>query len=240
MGSPSRGTEYDLHTEALARPGLLPSRDQWRALGVTLLDLVFPPRCAGCGRVDTDWCRRCDTSVRDEPLMASVPQLEPLDGMAATAAHAGHLQDAVHALKYQRVESVVPALAGRLAAQYAATGWTVDAIAPVPLHASRTSSRGYNQAERLAAALSGRVGLPCFPDALLRERNTRSQVGLSRAERQANVAGAFIGVPDLLHDRSLLLVDDVYTTGATLRACARAALDAGATHVYGLTVTVAE
>jgi len=134
----------------------------------------------------------------------------------------------------------VPALAGRLASQYRAQGWTVDIIAPVPLHPSRQSSRGYNQSQRLAQALSDHIGVPCRPDVLARERYTRPQVGLSRAERQTNVVGAFVGAPDLLHDRSLLLVDDVYTTGATLRACAQAALDAGANPVYGLTVTVAE
>lgn len=240
MGSPSRQTEYDQTTEALARPGLLPSRGQWHALGVTLLDLVFPPRCTGCGRVDTVWCPRCDADVCNEPLLPTVPPLDPLAGMASTGVHTGRLQDAVHALKYEHVTVVTAALADRLARQYAAQGWTADLIVPVPLHAQRRHSRGYNQAQLLASALARRIGVPSQPDALVRERDTRSQVGLSRAERQTNVDGAFVGVPDLLHDRILLLVDDVYTTGATLRACAHAALDAGASHIYGLTVTVAE
>lgn len=240
MGSPSRQTKYSIPTEAPARPGLLPSIDQWRAAGTLLLDLIFPPRCVICGRVDTKWCGRCEDAVANLPLIGEIAQLAPLSGIAATAIHDGHLQAAVHAVKYENTPQVVPALAGRLATRYTAMAWTVDLIVPVPLHVSRQATRGYNQAQLLAEALAARLQIPCIPDALTRERDTRSQVGLSRAERQTNVNGAFVGEHAQLNEQRVLLVDDVYTTGATLRACAQAALDAGATEVFGLTVTVAD
>lgn len=240
MGSPSRQTAYDPTKEAPARPGLLLSHSRWRATVNHLLDLVFPPRCAICGKVDTPWCWRCNALVADAPFPGDVPAHPPLAGIAATALHTGHLQSAVHAVKYENTPQAVPALAARLAQRFHATGWEVDLVVPVPLHVTRRAHRGYNQAHILALALAHRLALPCAPDALVRERYTRSQVGLSRDERQLNVVGAFIGAPALLQERTLLLVDDVYTTGATLNACAQAALDAGASQVYGLTVTVAE
>jgi ComF family protein len=107
-------------------------------------------------------------------------------------------------------------------------------IAPVPLHWRRLLSRRYNQAALLAAPLARRAGIPFVPDLLLRRRATPSQGRLSRAERRRNVAGAFAVNPRRAADlagRRLLLVDDVMTTGATVDACARIALRAGAAAV---------
>ena len=107
-------------------------------------------------------------------------------------------------------------------------------VAPVPLHWRRLLARRYNQAALLARPLAGLAGIPAVPDLLLRRRATPSQGRLSRAERQRNVAGAFAVNPRraaALRGRRLLLVDDVMTTGATVSACARAALRAGAAAV---------
>ena len=109
-----------------------------------------------------------------------------------------------------------------------------ELIAPVPLHWRRLLARRYNQAALLARPLARHHGLTAVPDLLLRRRATPSQGRLSRAERQRNVAGAFAVNParaPLLVGRRLLLVDDVMTTGATVAACARAALRAGAASV---------
>jgi len=109
-----------------------------------------------------------------------------------------------------------------------------ELIAPVPLHWRRLFARRFNQAALLAQALGRASGLPVVPDLLVRRRATPSQGHLSRAERQRNVAGAFAVHPrrgDLLRGRRLLLVDDVMTTGATVSACARAALRGGAAEV---------
>jgi len=109
-----------------------------------------------------------------------------------------------------------------------------ELVAPVPLHWRRLIARRYNQAALLSQALARRGGLTAVPDLLRRRRATPSQGRLSRAERQRNVAGAFAVNPareELLAGRRLLLVDDVMTTGATVSACARAALKAGAAGV---------
>ncbi len=99
----------------------------------------------------------------------------------------------------------------------------------------RLEERGYNQSALLATTFSKAVGLPVHPTWLQRTRETRHQVGLGPSERQANVEGAFVATTAVAGHR-ILLVDDVYTTGATLHACAVAARSAGAEVVYGLTL----
>lgn len=109
-----------------------------------------------------------------------------------------------------------------------------EIVAPVPLHWRRLFARRYNQAALLARALARRDGLTEMPDLLLRRRATPSQGRLTRSERQRNVAGAFAVNPrhaGLLKGRRLLLVDDVMTTGATVAACSRVAVKAGAAAV---------
>lgn len=109
----------------------------------------------------------------------------------------------------------------------------IDLIVPIPLSPERYAARGYNQSERLGAVLAARLGVPLDTTSLQRTRDTMSQVGLSGAERRHNVAGAFAAAGQTLHGRHVLLIDDVYTTGATLDAAAVALLAAGADTVSG-------
>jgi ComF family protein len=112
------------------------------------------------------------------------------------------------------------------------------AIVPVPLHPARLRQRRFNQAEVLSRSVSQSLSLPVWP-ALLRSRDTESQVGKSRNQRQENVRGAFeVGAHwrDRLRGACVLLVDDVMTTGATLRACSAAMRRGGAAATYGLTL----
>ena len=99
--------------------------------------------------------------------------------------------------------------------------------------------RGYNQAQLLAEVVAGHMRLPCVSSALQRERHTQSQVTMTAAERLTNVQGAFSADPAQVADQIVLIIDDVYTTGATLNACGEALLSSGAKAVYGLTVTAA-
>jgi predicted amidophosphoribosyltransferase len=108
---------------------------------------------------------------------------------------------------------------------------------PVPLHPLRLRERGYNQAERIALPLAKRLRLPMMPLLLVRTRSRPEQLLLSRAERWSSVKGAYAATPGARAEKlRLLLVDDVFTTGATLDACARALFAAGAASVYALTV----
>jgi ComF family protein len=159
--------------------------------------------------------------------------------MASTAVHRGVIREAVQALKYDNNRLIAEPLGNRLVEQVRAKGWTFDMVIPVPLHSARRRERGYNQSELLASTLADAMNMPLVTNAVERTRLTRSQVGLNARERRLNLVDAFAGRPDQVSGKTILLIDDVYTTGATLGACAQALLDAGAAAVYGLTVTAA-
>jgi len=115
----------------------------------------------------------------------------------------------------------------------------VDLVCPVPLHVHRDRQRGFNQSARLAERLAAALGVPCDTRLLRRVRETRPQPGLSQAERERNVEGAFMAVPGRLPvaGARLLLVDDVMTTGATFSSCATALRTAGAIRVWALALS---
>jgi ComF family protein len=114
--------------------------------------------------------------------------------------------------------------------------WAVDLVAPVPLSAARQAERGYNQATLLARPLALATGLAYQPQALRKIRETPSQVGLSADQRRDNVQGVFWANPGIVLDKSVLVVDDVITSGATFGACVQALIDGGASRVYGLSL----
>jgi ComF family protein len=162
--------------------------------------------------------------------------------LRAAALHTDPLRGAIHALKYEDRPELAGPLARYLTAAFAAESWgpyraAIDAIVAVPLHAERFAERGYNQSELLAAAFGRAVGLPCRPDWIKRHASTRPQVGLTAQERRSNVAQAFAADPAVA-GRALLLIDDVYTTGSTLNACATAARVAGARAVFALALAI--
>lgn len=236
-GMPSFPSTSNANPKARVSPGLFaPLLKRVLALAA---DLVFPPRCAGCGRVDEYWCAVCQRDIEQMPLAPRVNPLPPLAAIACTGTHTGKLREAVQGLKYDNNRQLVQPLGERLAARFASLNWTIDMVVPVPLHTKRLAERGYNQAQVIAEYLAVHTGLPCEPAAMRREKFTRSQVELNAAERLANLADAFYGDPALLAGQIILLIDDVYTTGATLSNCAQAALAGGARAVFGLTVTAA-
>ena len=143
------------------------------------------------------------------------------------------------ALKYDGRVELAPGLARYLRAVTAEASWpsllnAIDGIVPVPLHRDRLRERGYNQAGLLASCFAEEADTPFLEKAIVRVDATISQVGLSREERAGNVLGKFKADPELVEGKSLLLIDDVFTTGATMRACAEAMRDAGAGAIFGL------
>lgn len=203
------------------------------------LDLIFPPRCAGCGCVDTLWCARCQYELDTIPIEYYARSVFDTLEIVSTGQHTGMLQRAVQALKYENIPGLRLPLSYRLITAYQHLGWNTDLVVPVPMHPNRRLRRGYNQAELLSLPLARRLSLPYYPDALSRSRETPSQVGLSREERLSNVTNAFTGNEEVLDGRVVLLVDDVCTSGATMTACAQTMMQCGAQAVFGLTVTTA-
>ena len=139
-------------------------------------------------------------------------------------------------LKYSNDVGLGEIFASKLLDLFPGLGWNVDLIAPVPLGRVRQRQRGYNQSDIIARIFAGSIGIEYEPKVLLRNRETRSQVELELDEREANVKGAFTATRDRVRDKKLLVIDDIATTGATLSACSKALLAAGAAEVHALTV----
>jgi len=194
---------------------------RWMPVLERLLDAFFPPRCAGCGRLGSWFCPRCQAATpRASPL-----SLLGLDDFSAGAVLEGPLQRALHEYKYRPRPMLAGPLAGVLA--HALTGKPVpDAVVPVPLHRRRRQNRGFDQAEVLARAVARELGVGWLPG-LERVRDTPPQVGLPADERERNVRGAFAWCSDAPAPPRVLLVDDVATTGSTLRASAAGVRAAG-------------
>ena len=162
--------------------------------------------------------------------------MTPLAGMRFAGLFEGPLQKAIHHLKYRNDYILADSLAVRLPLVGPDPAAPGTLVVPVPLAAERLRERGYNQAGLLARTFAELHGLPWAPSAARRVRHTASQIGLSPAERRANVAGAFAADPLIVQGLPIILVDDVCTTGATLAACAESLVSAGATTVWGLTL----
>ena len=114
-----------------------------------------------------------------------------------------------------------------------------DILVPVPVHRERLMTRGYNQAELIAEGISLLTGIPVEKKLLVRERRTRVQKELTAAERAANLQNAF-RTQGQLSGRTAVIVDDIYTTGATMEACTEALLKAGTARVFGLCICAGE
>jgi ComF family protein len=224
-----------------------------------VLELLFPARCAACGAHLTGapnawfcaacWkalplhggslCDVCGVPIEADvlppgwrcgPCVASPPRFARA---RALGPYRDALAEAVRLLKYRDRPGLAGALVERIAWDEApADLWDVDLILSVPLHGRRLRLRGYNQSAHLARALAARIGRPAPEGVLVRTRATPPQVGLSRPRRAANVRGAFrVAGAERVAGARVLLVDDVFTTGATLAACTKALKAAGAARV---------
>jgi len=140
---------------------------------------------------------------------------------------------AVHALKYGGLPRIADDLASAMSPLRPSTDGP-SGLVPIPLAAKRARERGYNQSEMLARALARQWRIPVLLDVLVRTRETPTQTALTPETRLANVAGAF-AVAKPRASSVLILVDDVFTTGATLAEAARALEQAGAKTMYGIT-----
>jgi ComF family protein len=197
-----------------------------------LFGLLLCPVCRRDWPAADGCCRRCQALLfgggAGEPLA--------LPGLAALGYYRGELAAAVRALKFRGARRLALPLARCLAAAVTARGWRPDTVAHVPMHWARRGVRAFDQARILAAGLAEHLDMPS-QSLLRRTRATRQQSRLSASERRDNLAAAFRERGPA--EGTVLLVDDVYTTGATLAACREVLEHAGADLVLCAVVAVA-
>lgn len=222
---------------------------QWRFV---FQDLLFPPGCAGCGKIGHHWCDECKAKQMpiDGPTceICGLPQKisqichacqtnPPIfDQVRTFARYENPFRKGIIRLKYHGNAALGEVFSVFLIQMLLSLQWNFDMVLPVPLSEARQKKRGYNQTALLAYPISQYFRLPYQPHVLRRIRNTRSQVGLTGGERRENLKNAFLADEHALQQKNIVLVDDVFTTGSTLNTCAFALKRAGANRVYGITL----
>ena len=212
---------------------------------MSVLDLLMPPACLGCRALGSLLCVRCVESMR--------PPFRPADRFVAVDpgvvigvhlvlgvgafAYEGAVRRALAQLKYEGAGRVTAPLARAglpaFRSVVAVSGPAV--LAPVPVHVERMRARGYNQSSLIAGELARASGMP-VRDLLVRARSTTRQHRLDRAGRLRNLRGAIAMVAGTQSPRSVIVVDDIITTSATLEACAATLIEGGAEAVFGYAV----
>lgn len=195
---------------------------------------IRSPRCMRCGKpVSDDSQEFCEDCSDRESYITCGRNLwlhrEPVAG-------------ALYRFKYHNRRNYGKVFAGELAVCYAEQlrRWKIEEIIPVPLHRSRRRKRGFNQAEILARGLADAAGIPVRTDVLFRVKKTSPQKRLGKRERQANLQGAFAVSREWNPRKNVVLIDDIYTTGATLNRAAKILKKAGAQNVYFLTISIGQ
>lgn len=217
-----------------------------------MVDLVFPPTCGGCKASGVRWCHNCQEQTKKilPPICSLCGQIIPTNGLCkrcltsppyfkairSWAEFGGPIRNALHDIKYRKNIGLGESLSQHLVNLLRQNNWDIDLVIPVPLGDEREKQRGYNQAALIAKPLASYLQLPYNPRTLRRIRETISQVELSLVERQTNVKGAFQACRQHVHAKSILIIDDVTTSGSTLNACSKTLIEVGARAVYGLTV----
>jgi len=223
--------------------------------------VLFPPVCLGCSNLVTEpgtlcpscwsrlrflerpWCPVMGTpfsiDLGENMLSAeAIADPPPFARARSAVVYQGVARNLVQGLKFRDRTDLAPWMARWMVRAGVELLSESDLVVPVPLHRARFLSRRFNQSAELARAVAKFGGLDYAPEALVRARRTRQQVGLAARERQANVRGAF-RVPEIsapkIKSRRIVLVDDVYTTGATVAAASRVLKRAGAHQVDVLT-----
>lgn len=227
---------------------------------MNLLDLLFPKRCVGCSELGLYFCQDCIKDIKQTELVCPFCErnsiggaVHPvcirkfgLDGLWSLGVYEAPLKNAISKLKYRWVRELAASLVDILIDYFArrqplfldqikkdrGKNWIITGV---PLHWTRKNWRGFNQAELLAKLISKKIGLE-YQDLLKRVKNTRPQVGQEASKRRENIKGAFLlPVPSTLPP-NILLIDDVWTTGATLKECCYILKKGGAKKVWALTL----
>ena len=225
------------------------------SLGEAALTLLFPPRCEVCGTlqepvvcarclqqfaaITEPYCRQCglplDPLAKTSGHCAACNDEPPLfDAARSAGLYDGALRRAIHVFKYELVRALATPLAEFLATRVTLP-FPVDCLCPVPLHPARERMRGFNQSLLLAEQLGLRWQVPVESQLLTRTLNTLPQMSLPHDQRRLNIRDAFMSAGPV-RGRSICLVDDVFTTGSTLRECTRVLRRADAGRILVVTL----
>lgn len=194
------------------------------------LSFVKSPVCKICGKeIESQAAEYCRDCARHRHSFEYGAALLNYDETAAKS---------MAGIKYHNKREYLDFYGAAIAARFEKTvaGMRADVLVPVPVHRSRKRARGFNQAQVLAEILGQRLGIPVCPEMLVRTKKTLPQKNLSARERLSNLAGAFGAGPVPDEVKSALIVDDIYTTGSTMEACAAALKAAGVERVYFLVI----
>ena len=202
-------------------------------------DIIYPNICPGCGRkVDAMvFCTRCKPLVQKREADVSSHRFKYLDSVIYLCSYAGALRKTLKDIKYHQklkrsaaLRELLPPITELFPKEH------FDMVVPVPLHKKRYNERGYNQSELIYRIWAKNNGVP-WVDLLTRTKGTAPQWQLLQQARRENVRGVFfVGQPSVVDGLRVLLVDDIFTSGATLEECAKSLKKSGATVVRSLTL----
>jgi len=224
-------------------------------MSLSFLDLLFPKRCVSCNRLGSYLCHQClskikfveyqicPTCQRPSITGATHPKCQTkysLDGLISITKFEGPIRIAIHKLKYKWIsdlgETLVSLILDNLWKQKALPADKFTVV-PVPLAPKREHWRGFNQAALLGKIIAQKLEFDFSDSLIIKIKETKPQVELKARERRDNVAGVFkVGVKEEAEDGNFLLVDDMTTTGATLRSCGLVLKRTGALKVWALTL----
>ena len=220
---------------------------------VNILDFFFPKRCVGCGKIGKYFCIFCTAKIRyiqaNEYICPMCGRLAldgathpgcrtryGLDGLTSFFHYDGPVRKAVKALKYRRISDLASEFVFLIPTKLLSSNLLSSLFIPIPLHTSRFRLRGFNQAEVLGKLLAARLNIPVRTGILKRVKITQPQVDMkNRDERLKNMKNVFRAV-QTIQNKDILLFDDVFTTGATMRSTANVLKRAGAKRVWAVTI----
>ena len=199
------------------------------------INYIEDPRCLRCGKPldndESEYCMDC-RKIKNDPIEAG----------RSLWVHKAPVSTAVYAFKYKNKRYYGEIFAEELFDRFSGLirYWNIDTIIPIPIHKKRLKKRGYNQAKIIAKRLGELSGIPVVADKIIRKKNTKPQKELNDIERIKNIKDAFEVQDDFVPSKAVLVIDDIYTTGNTIRQFAQILKDAGVEKVFFFTISIGQ
>lgn len=222
---------------------------------MTILDLIFPRKCLNCGKEDGHIGTKCLSQVtKAKPIcpICEKPSIDGMthkrcktsfgiDGLTSIWVYEGVIRKAILALKYKYATEVAKELSQIFLDFFHTTSYllpTTSVLVPIPMHWYRQNFRGFNQSEEIGKVVAKEMGWKFLPDLLIRKKLSTPQAGLDMKKRALNIKGVFALNPNYLipSPYSLILFDDVWTTGSTMKEAAKILKRGGVEKVWGITI----